>query len=169
MRLGSKSNDEFLGILAQKAEAISQAFQKNIDSLVKPIPIKVMLGDTTVTDQNTFDPEAVSRFFGQITNRLPKWKSQGIVTTSDEDLRRVFVKLECQIKNYNILWHMALQYHALLYYKPDIRVQTIQKELAEIMDNTTNKEKELAELTDSMIREKLEAMGYKDLDEQKLF
>lgn len=169
MRLGSKSNDEFLGILAQKAEAISQAFQKNIDSLVKPIPIKVMLGDTTVTDQNTFDPEAVSRFFGQITNRLPKWKSQGIVTTSDEDLRRVFVKLECQIKNYNILWHMALQYHALLYYKPDIRVQTIQKELAEIMDNTINKEKELAELTDSMIREKLEAMGYKDLDEQKLF
>jgi hypothetical protein len=169
VRLGSKSTDEFFGILAQKSQQISQIYQKNIDGLVKPTPIKVMLGDTTVTDQNTFDPEAVAKFYNSILVKSPMWKSQGITTTSDEDLRRIFVKMECQIKNYTMLWHMALQYHALLYYKPDIRVQNIQKELAEIMDNTINKEKELAELTDSMIKERLEAMGYKDLDEQKLF
>jgi hypothetical protein len=137
--------------------------------LVKPVPVKVMLGDTTVTDQNTFDPDTVGKFYNNILNKSTKWKTQGITTTADEDLRRVFVKLECQVKNYIILWHMALQYHALLYYKPDNKVQTIQKELAEIMDNTINKEKELAELTDSMIRERLEKMGHKDLDEQRLF
>ena len=169
MRLGSKTNDEFFVVLAQKSEQISKLYQKSMDGLVKPTPIKVMLGDTTVTDQNTFDPEAVSKFYNKILNQSPKWKTQGITTTSDEDLRRVFVKLECQIKNYTMLWHMALQYHALLYYKPDNKVQTIQKELAEIMDNTINKEKELAEITDSMIHERLEKMGYKDLDEQKLF
>jgi hypothetical protein len=169
VRLGSKSNDEFFGVLAQKSDQISQIYQKSIDVLVKPTQIKVMLGDTTVIDQNTFDPEQVGRFYSDIINKSGQWKTQGINTTSDEDLRRVFVKLECQIKNYTMLWHMALQYHALLYYKPDIRVQTIQKELAEIMDNTINKEKELADLTDSMIREKLETMGYRDLDEQKLF
>jgi len=169
VRLGSKSNDEFFGVLAQKSDQIGQLYQKRIDALVRPTPIKVMLGDTTITDQNTFDPEAVSKFYNEILNKSSQWKTQGITTTSDEDLRRIFVKLECQIKNYTILWHMALQYHALLYYKPDIKVQKIQKELAEIMDNTINKEKELADLTDSMIREKLETMGYKDLDEQRLF
>ncbi len=169
MRLGNKSGDEFFGVLAQKSEKISQLYQKSIEGLVKPTPIKVMLGDTTVTDQNTFDPDAVSKFYNNILNKLPNWKTQGIATTSDEDLRRVFVKMERQIKNYTILWHMTLQYHALLYYKPDNKVQTIQKELAEIMDNTINKEKELAEITDSMIRERLEKMGYKDLDEQRLF
>lgn len=169
MRLGSKSSDEFFGILAQKSQQISQLYQKSIDAIVKPVPIKVMLGDTTIIDQNTFDPSAVGTFYNDILNKSTKWKTQGITTTSDEDLRRVFVKLECQIKNYTMLWHMALQYHALLYYKPDNKVPTIQKELAEIMDNTINKEKELAELTDSMIRERLEAMGHKNLDEQKLF
>ena len=169
MRLGNKNSDQFLEELSQKSDKISQLFQQKIDVLVKPIVAKVMLGDTTVIDQNTFDPEAVSKFFGSILNKLSSWKTQGITTTSDEDLRRVFVKLECQIKNYTILWHMALQYHALLYYKPDNKVPIIQKELAEIMDNTINKEKELAELTDSMIKERLETMGYKNLDEQKLF
>jgi hypothetical protein len=169
VRLGSKSSDEFFGILAQKSEKISQLYQKSMEEIVKPIPIKVMLGDTTVTDQNTFDPGAVSKFYNDILNKSPKWKTQGITTTADEDLRRIFVKLECQVKNYTILWHMALQYHALLYYKPDNKVQIIQKELAEIMDNTINKEKELAEITNSMIRERLETMGYKDLDEQQLF
>ncbi|NDB32101.1 MAG: hypothetical protein EB160_01365 [Nitrososphaeria archaeon] len=169
VRLGSKSSDEFLGVLSQKSEQISQLFQNRINSIVKPIPIKVMLGDTTIIDQNTFDPQAVADFFSKTLNNLTQWKSEGITTTSDEDLRRVFVKLEIPVKNYTILWHMALQYHALLYYKPDNKVPLVQKELAEIMDNTINKEKELAELTDSMIRERLAAMGHKDLDEQKLF
>jgi hypothetical protein len=77
--------------------------------------------------------------------------------------------MEFQAGKYVLLWHMSLQYHALLYYKPDNQVQTIQKELAEIMDNTIDKEKELAELTNDLIKERLEAMGYKNLDEQKLF
>jgi len=152
-------------MLGQKTEQISQLFQKNIDSIVKPTPVKVMLGDTTVTDQNTFDPAAVGNFYNTILNKVKGWKTEGITSTSEEDLRRIFVKLERQVGSYIISWHMSLQYHALLYYKPDIKVQNIQKELAEIMDNTVNREKELAELTDSMIREKLEAMGYKDLDD----
>ncbi|MGQ0606656.1 MAG: hypothetical protein ACT4OD_06910 [Candidatus Nitrosotenuis sp.] len=140
-----------------------------MESITKAIPIKVMLGDTTVTDQNTFDPDAVGKFYNSILTKLPGWRTDGITTTSDEDLRRIFVKLECQVGNYVLLWHLALQYHALLYYKPDSKVPTIQKELAEIMDNTINKEKELAELTDSMIKERLDAMGHKELNEQKLF
>ena len=169
MRLGTKTNDEFMETLSAKTEKINAAFQKHVEILVKQQPIKVMLGDTTVIDQSTFDPNAVSNFFSNIANKLSEWNNLGITTTTDEDLRRVFVKLEFQVKNYSILWHMALQYHTLLFYKPDNTVAIIQKELAEIMDNTINKEKELADLTDSMIKDKLESMGYKDIDEQKLF
>lgn len=169
MRLGSKSLDEFFVILAQKSDKISELFQKNIDALTKQIPVKVMLGDTTITSQTTFDPQGIHDFYSKIINGMPEWKTQGISTTTDEDLRRIFVKMEFQAGKYVLLWHISLQYHALLYYKPDNQVQKIQKELAEIMDNTIDKEKELANLTNDFIKERLETMGYKNLDEQRLF
>jgi hypothetical protein len=169
VRLGTKAADEFFNNLGQKTGKISQSFQRNIEALTKPIPVKVMLGDTTITDQTTFDPQGIHEFYGKIMNQLPEWRADGISTTNDEDLRRIFVKFQRKIGNYVLLWHISLQYHALLYYKPDIRVQNIQKELAEIMEHTIDKEKELAEITDMLIKERLESMGYKEIDEQKLF
>lgn len=169
MRLGTKTEDEFFNNLAQKAGKISQLFQKNIDTIINPISVKVMLGDATITDQTTFEPQRIHDFYSKIIGKIPDWKTNGISTTNDEDLRRIFVKLERKIGNYVILWHLSLQYHALLYYKPDSRVQKIQKELAELMDKTVDKEKELAELTDNLIKDRLASRGYKDPDEQKLF
>ena len=169
MRLGIKSSDEFSNALAQKSDKIAKLFQKSIEELTKPAPIKVMLGDTTVTEQTTFDPQRIINLYSKIIDKLPQWKTQGITTTNDEDLRRTFVKLEFQAGRYVLLWHLSLQYHALLYYKPDIMVQKIQKELAEIMDNTIDKEKELAEMTNDLIRQRLLAMGYNEPDGQKLF
>lgn len=169
MRLGSKSLDEFFIILAQKSDKISKLFQKNIEVLTKQVPIKVMLGDTTITDQTTFYPQGIHNFYSKIIDGLPEWRTQEIYTTTDEELRRIFVKMEYHAGKYVLIWHLSLQYHALLYYKPDIQVQKIQKELAEIMDNTIDKEKELADLTNDFIKERLETMGYKNLDEQRLF
>lgn len=169
MRLGSKTADEFFGVLAEKSDKISKLFQKHIESLTEPIKTKVMLGDTSIIDQTTFDPSKTGEFYEWILKTMKDWKSDGVSRTAEEDLRRVFVKLEKRIGNYLLLWHMSLQYHALLYYKPDSKVPKIQKELADLLDGTKTKEKELADLTDSIIRERLEAMGYKDVDEQKLF
>ncbi len=169
MRLGSNTTDEFMKDLGEKSQKISEMFQKNIERITTPASVKVMLGDTTVTEQTTFDPEGVKAFYSKIMNSLLDWKTSGISITNDEDLRRIFVKLEKQAGNYVLLWHMSLQYHALLYYKVNIEVQKIQKELADLLDSTIDKEKELAEMTDSMIKEKLESLGFKDVDEQKLF
>lgn len=169
MRLGTKTEEEFFNNLAQKAGKVSQLFQKNIDAIINPISVKVMLGDATITDQTTFEPQRIHDFYSKIIGKIPDWKTNGISTTNDEDLRRIFVKLERKIGNYVILWHLSLQYHALLYYKPDSRVQKIQKELADLMDKTVDKEKELAELTDNLIKDRLVSRGYKDPDEQKLF
>lgn len=169
MRLGTKTSDEFFNILAQKSDKISQLFQKNIQNLIEPVQVKVMLGDTSIIEQKTFDPALIGTFYQGILGSLADWKSDGVTSTTDEDLRRVFVKMEKRIGNYVLLWHVSLQYHALLYYKPDSKVPRIQKELAAILDDTKSKEEELASLTDSLIREKLKAMGHDEPDEQKLF
>jgi hypothetical protein len=57
----------------------------------------------------------------------------------------------------------------LLFYKPDQRVIESQKELAEIIDVTKNKELQRSDDSDQMVLEKLKEKGYKDFDHQKLF
>ena len=57
----------------------------------------------------------------------------------------------------------------LLFYKPDQRVIDSQKELAEIVDMTKNKEQQLSDDNDQFVLNKLKEMGYKDFDHQKLF
>jgi hypothetical protein len=169
VRIGSKTDDEFFNKLAQKSDKICKIFQKNIEGLTRPVSVKVMLGDTTIVEQTTFEPSRIITFYESIRNKMSNWETSGVSSTTDEDLRRIFLKLEKKIGNYILLWHISLQYHALLYYKPDSKVPKIQKELADLLDDTKNKEQELADLTDSIIKEKLEAMGYNNIDEQTLF
>ena len=59
MRIGTKSDNEFLDLLNQKNQAIQEKFLQNIENLTKPVSIKVMLGDSTVKDEKTFDPKTV--------------------------------------------------------------------------------------------------------------
>jgi hypothetical protein len=169
VRIGSKTDDEFFNTLARKSDKICKIFQKNIEELTKPVSVKVMLGDTTIVEQTTFEPSRIITFYESIRNKMVDWETSGVSSTTDEDLRRIFLKLEKKIGNYILLWHISLQYHALLYYKPDSKVPKIQKELADLLDDTKNKEQELADLTDNIIKEKLEAMGYNSIDEQTLF
>ncbi|MBI3255013.1 MAG: hypothetical protein HYZ55_03925, partial [Nitrosarchaeum sp.] len=56
-----------------------------------------------------------------------------------------------------------------LYYKPDQRVIQLQKELAEIIDLTKNKEQQMSDNSDQFVLNKLKDKGYKDFDHQKLF
>ena len=65
--------------------------------------------------------------------------------------------------------HLSLQYHVLLFYRPDQRVIEAQKELAEIIDLTKNEEQQLSDNNDQLVLERLKEMGYKDYDHQKLF
>jgi len=65
--------------------------------------------------------------------------------------------------------HLSLQFHVLLYYKPDQRVMDCQKELAEIVDLTKNEQEQLSDNSDQLVLNKLKEMGYKDFDHQKLF
>ena len=169
VRLGLSSSDEFIQALNEKTRKIQEVFLEKMKDLTKMITIKVMLGDSTIIDQQTFDPQAVRNYYESIIKNFPDWSIQGVSVTNNEDVRRLFIKLEIKDGNYVLLWHISLQYHVLLYYKPDNRVIECQKELAEIVDKTKDAESEITEIGDHLILEKLKNIGCTDLDHQKLF
>ena len=159
MRLGSKTNDEFMQILNEKNAVIQELFLKKIKGLTQTVTIKVMLGDSTITEQTTFDPMLVQNFYQKISKQLSNWTAQDISQTNNEDIRRIFVKLEKLEGNYLLSLHTSIQFHVLLYYKTDQRVIDCQKELSEIIDKTKNIEKELSDMGDELILNKLKKMG----------
>ena len=160
VRLGLSSSDEFIQALNEKTKKIQDVFLEKIRDFTKMITIKVMLGDSTVIDQKTFDPQTVRNYYESIIKNLPDWSIQGVSVSNNEDVRRLFVKLEIKEGNYVLLWHISLQYHVLLYYRPDNRVIECQKELAEIVDKTKDAESEITEIGDQLILEKLKNRGF---------
>ncbi|TAK24994.1 MAG: hypothetical protein EPO37_02015 [Nitrosarchaeum sp.] len=169
MRLGTRSSNDFMQLLNNKNEIIQQSFLAKIIDLTKSISIKVMLGDATITEQKTFDPALVNDFYQTIIKNLKGWSVQEVSISNNEDIRRIFTKFEIREGNYLISGHMSLQYHVLLYYKPDQRVIQLQKELSEIIDLTKNKEQQMSDNSDQFVLNKLKDKGYKDFDHQKLF
>ena len=169
MRLGIKSSDEFIQLLNNKNESIQKLFLEKMKDLTRTVTVKGMLGDNTIAEQNTFDPILVQEYFKKIIKNLPDWDSRDISITNNEDLRRIFVKFELKEGNYLLSCHMSIQFHVLLFYKPDNKVIEYQKELSEIIDKTKNTETKLAEDSDQYILEKLKEIGYKDLEHKDLF
>jgi hypothetical protein len=169
VRLGTRSPNEFMQLLNEKNDLIQKSFLSKISDMTKMIDVKVMLGDATVSQQKTFDPKIVMDFFQNISKNLKGWSIQDVTISNNEDLRRIFLKFEIMEGNYLISGHLSIQFHVLLYYKPDQRVIDCQKELSEIIDTTKNKEEELSNNSDQYVLDKLKEMGYKDFDHQKLF
>ena len=169
MRLGNRSSNDFIITLNSKNDRIQEKYLTEMREHTKTVPVKVMLGDNTITEQTSFDPENIRKFYEKITKNLQDWTIQQTTITNNEDLRRIFTKFEIRIGNYLLSGHMSLQYHVLLYYKSEYRVIECQKELSEIMDKTKGGEQHVGEIGDQLILEKLKEIGYKDVDEQKLF
>jgi len=169
VRLGNRTSNDFIQNLNIKNEKIQKLFLEKIQRVTNPVTIQVMLGDATITEQKTFDPESVRSYYENFNKNLKDWTIQEISITNNEDLRRIFIKFEIREGNYLISSHFSLQYHVLLFYKTDQRVIESQKELAKIIDETKNKELQRSDDSDQIVLEKLKEMGYKDFDHQKLF
>lgn len=169
MRLGTRSPNEYVNQLNEKNEKIQKIFLSKIEKLTKLEDVKVMMGDSTVTGQKTFDPKQIMDYFQQINKKLLEWSIQEVTITNNEDIRRIFTKFEIMEGSYLISGHLSIQFHVLLYYKPIQRVIECQKELAKIVDLTKNKEHEISENNDEFVLAKLKEIGYKDFDHQKLF
>jgi len=169
MRLGSKTDDEFLIKLNKKNSQIQSIFHEKIKEIAKKHLVDVMMQDGIVKKQETFDVEKIHQVYDGFANRLQDWTLDGISSTNDEGIRRNFIKLNTNADNCRISLHFSIQYHVILFYQPNYEVMKKQKELSDFMDMTKKQEGELTEKSDHVILEKLRAEGYKDLDTQNLF
>ena len=111
MRLGSRSPDEFIKILNKKNELIQNEFLKKILEVTKMADVKVMMGDSTITEQKTFDPKQITNYLEKLSQNLTNWSLQDVSITNNEDLRRIFTKFEVNEGNYLISGHISLQFH----------------------------------------------------------
>jgi len=169
MRIGSKSENEFFLKLNKRNEVIQENFLKSINVATQTVGTKVMLGDSTVKEVNTFDPKNVEGFFNNIINSLDDWNSQGISYSYNDDVRRIFTKLEIRVGNYIVSIHISLQFHVLLYYKPLQKVIDLQKELSVIIDKTSTSDSKYSDEGNKIILQKLQDLGYDKINEQNLF
>ena len=169
MRLGIKTDDEFLVKLNEKNEQIQDTFTDKIKNLTKKYLVDVMLQDGSVKKQETFDVQKIESLFKNIGEHLDDWTLRGMSSTKNEGLRRNFIKLDKIVENCQISLHLSLQYHVLLFYQPNYEVMKKQKELADFMDETKKREEELTKKSDKIILKKLRDEGYKDLDPENLF
>jgi len=169
MRLGSKTDDEFLIKLNKKNSQIQSIFHEKIKEIAKKHLVDVMMQDGVVKKQETFDVEKIHQVYNGFANRLQDWTLDGISSTNNEGIRRNFIKLNTNADNCKISLHYSIQYHVILFYQPNYKVMKKQKELSDFMDMTKKQEGKLTEKSDHVILEKLRAEGYKDLDTQNLF
>jgi len=169
MRIGSKSENEFFLKLNKRNEVIQENFLKSMNVATQTVGTKVMLGDSTVKEVNTFDPKNVESFFNNIINSLNDWNSQGISYSYNDDVRRIFTKLEIRVGNYIISMHISLQFHVLLYYKPLQKVIDLQKELSDIIDKTSTSDSKYSDEGNKIVLQKLQDLGYDKINEQNLF
>ena len=169
MRLGNKTDDEFLIKLNEKNEQIRSIFHEKIKEIAKKHLIDVMMQDGTVKKQETFDVEKIHQIYDGFVKGLQNWTLDCISSTNDEGIRRNFIKLNTIADDCKISLHLSIQYHVILFYQPNYEVLKKQKELSDFMDMTKKQEDELTEKSDHVILEKLRAEGYKNLDTQNLF
>ena len=169
MRLGSKTDDEFLIKLNKKNSQIQSIFHEKIKEIAKKHLVDVMMQDGIVKKQETFEVEKINQIYNRFANGLQAWTLEGISSTNDEGIRRNFIKLNTNADDCKISLHLSIQYHVVLFYQPNYEVMKKQKELSDFMDMTKKQEGELTEKSDHVILEKLRAEGYKDLDTQNLF
>ena len=169
MRIGNITNNEFFLELNKLNEKIQEEFLKKIIHETRTVTCDVMLGDSTTKQVETFDIKNVEVFFGDFNSKLSEWSSQGVTYTSDEDLRRIFIKSEIRAEDYILSLHASLQYHVLLYYRPLQKVIELQKKLAGLINNSGDSESKYKDESERLILEKLNELGFKDMAKQELF
>ena len=169
MRLGSKSKNKFFLNLNIKNQNIQNKFLNKITDATKTVNAKVMLGDSTVKELSTFDPKNIENLFNHIITSLNDWSSQEISYSYNDDIRRIFVKSEVREGEFVISLHVSVQFHVLLYYKPEQKVLLLQKELSEIIDRTVESDSNYSVEGNKIILQKLQELGSDKINEQNLF
>jgi hypothetical protein len=169
MRAPIKGDDYFCRQVNGAAEKVQKAYLEAIKPAIVMRQANAMLGDGTVTQAGTFDPQKVQSFYQQLANALKDWTFSGIMKSATEDLHRLYCQFTKEADKFYIRGYFGIQFHALPYYKVDKRLLEIRQELAKISDETTSVLSIMTSTADRALAAELEKRGYANLGFEELF
>ncbi|MEO9295726.1 MAG: hypothetical protein ABI347_09025 [Nitrososphaera sp.] len=169
MRIPLKGSDNFSKQVNAAAEKVQEAYLEAIKPAIEMRKADAMLGDGTVAQVDTFDPQNVQTFYQRLTNQLGGWMATGISKSETDDLHRLFCQFNREVGKYHISAYFGVQFHALPYYKVDRRVNEIQRELAIMAQGAASVFQNMADKADRALAQELEKRGFAQLDFEELF
>ena len=169
MRTPIKADDYFCRQVNAAADKVHEAFLEAIRSAITMRQANAMLGDGTITQADTFDPQNVQNFFQQLGNALEGWTFSGVLKSATEDMHRLYSTFTKEADKFYISVYFGIQFHELPYYRVDRRVIEIQKELVKIESRTTSVSSKMTAAADRVLATELEKRGYTNLGFEELF
>ena len=169
MRIPFKGSDHFCQQVNAAFEKIQESYLESIRPVIEMRKANAMLGDGTVTQTDTFDPQDVQNFYQRLENQLEGWLKSGISRSETDDLHRLFCQFNKDVGKYFITGYFGVQFHALPYYRVDKRVIEVQKELAGIADSATVIFSDMTGKADKALHKELARRGFADMEFQELF
>ena len=169
VRAPFKGDDYFCRQVNTAVQNVEQAYLEAIGPAIAMQKSAAMLGDGTVTQSNTFDPQNVQMFYQRLANSLQGWMFSGLLKSATEDLHRLYCQFTKEIGRHYVSGYFGIQFHVLPYYRVDKRVIEVQKELAKIADDATTVFKDMTGAADRALAAELEKRGYASMEFQELF
>jgi hypothetical protein len=168
MRMPLKDSIPFSVDLNLSYSKLQHVYFERLKSLLQVSNIKVMLGDGTLTDTTTFDPNSLLLYFSRLAKSLDKWRIHGVIKSNTDDLHRITYQLSTQIEKIVISVYLGIQYHALRYYRLDRRVLEIQKKLYEVTSEGNEIRRSVATAGNDLVLRELGKLGYAELGFEEL-
>ena len=169
VRAPLKGDDYFCRQVNAAAEKVHRAFLEAIRSAIIMRQANAMLGDGTITQADTFDPQNVQNFFQQLGKTLQDWTFSGVLKSATEDMHRLYCTFTKEADKFYISVYFGVQFRVLPYYRVDRRVIDIQKELAEIEGRATSVSNKMTAAADRVLATELEKRSYTNLGFEELF
>jgi hypothetical protein len=169
VRTPIKGDDYICRQVNAAAEKVQEAFLDAIKPAIAMRDAKAMLGDGTITQAYTFEPQNVENFLQQLGSTLEGWAFSGILKSATEDLHRIYSTFTKEAGKFYMSAYFGIQFHALPYYRVERRVIDIQKELARIEYDATSVLNNMIGAADRLLAMELEKRGYINLGFDDLF
>ena len=176
MRLPLKEkgkNPDTIILLNKFYENIKDVFENSIRANTVTVDTKVMLADFSVIETSSFDPNKIVTLFQNLERlvnaKSKNWQTVPIQSTKSDDIRRLYFQVSLEIDKFYFYIYMGIQFHSLLYYQIDKEVIQKSKQIRELQELNNSAKSEITIKGDQIIKDELEKLGYKDVDNTQLF
>jgi len=168
MRFPINDGDNFATEVNIAFRIIRDTYLLSIKPEIEMRKVSAMLGDGSVTQIDSFEPQGVIEFYQRLIGSLRGWVSTGIFRSQTDDLHRIYCQFSQVVGQYRVHSYFGIQYRALPYYQVDKRVIEIQKELAQMDGEAGNTFMSVATRGNHIVQKELERIGYAQVGFEEL-